>query len=184
MQTFPHNFTKGGKYIYVIYVYDCNDILNIETKYRSDKETIRAFTFLTEYLKSRGIQPGFHFMDNEASTALKLTMMTKKINYQLVPPINHRAKNVRSAIIVFKKNFIAGLCSVEKDLHIQLWDRLLQQAKISLNLLRQSRTLPHISAYTHIFGEFDFNLTPSAPPGTRVVMHIRPNDRASWAPHG
>ena len=62
-------------------------------KNRSDKETIRDFTSLTEDLKSRGINPGFHFMENEAYTALKLTMTTMKIKYQLVPPSNHRANN-------------------------------------------------------------------------------------------
>ena len=72
---------------------------------------------------------------------------------------------------------------VEKDFHLWLWDRLLQQAKISLNLLRQSINLPHISDYTHIFGEFDFNHTTLAPPGTIVVIHNRPNDCASWEPH-
>ena len=64
---------------------------------------------------------------------------------------------------------------VDKDFNLQLWDRLSQQAKISINLLRQSITLTHISSYTRIFGEFDFNRTPSVPPGTRVVIHNRSN---------
>ena len=51
-------------------------------------------------------------------------------------------------------------------------------------MIRESRTLTHISAYTHIFGEFDFNHTPLSPPGTRLVIHNRPNDRASWSPYG
>ena len=38
------------------------------------KKIIQAFTDLTEGFKIRGINPGFHFMDNEASTALKMTM--------------------------------------------------------------------------------------------------------------
>ena len=46
-------------------------------------------TSLTKELKIRGIHPGFHFMDNGASTALKLTMTTMNIKYQLVPPSNH-----------------------------------------------------------------------------------------------
>ena len=41
---FPITSSRGNKYIYVIYVYDCNDILITEMKSRSDKETIRAFT--------------------------------------------------------------------------------------------------------------------------------------------
>ena len=76
------------------------------------------------------------------------------------------------------------MCSVYKDFNLQLWDRLLQKAKISLNLFRQSRTFPHISAYNHIFREFDFNRTTLATPGTRLVIRNIPNDGAAWAPHG
>ena len=40
-------------------------------KNRSDKDMIRAFTELTTELKSRGINPGFHMMDNMASALVK-----------------------------------------------------------------------------------------------------------------
>ena len=40
---------------------------------------IQAFTDLIEDLKRRGINPGFRFMDNEASTALKMTMTSMNI---------------------------------------------------------------------------------------------------------
>ena len=123
-------------------------------------------------------------MDNEASTALNMTMTTMNIKYQLVPLSNNRANNTDRAIKTSKNQFILGLYSVDKEFHLQLWDRLLQQETIGLNLLIKSRTLPHLSSYTHIFGEFYFNRTPLAPPGTRIVIHNRPNDRASWAPHG
>ena len=161
-----------------MYVYDCNTILTTEMKNRSDKEIIRDFTSLTEYLKIRGINTGFHFMDNEASTALKMTMTSMKIKYKLVPPSNNRTKSAYRAIQTFKSHFIAGLYSADKEFHLQLWDRMLQQETIRLNLLRKSRTFPYISDYTKIFRELDLNRTPLAPPGTRVVLHNIPNDRA------
>ena len=133
---FPTTSSRGKKYIYVIYVYNFNGILTTKMKNRGDKEVIRAFTSLTEDLKSQVIYPGFHFMDNKASTALNLTMTTMKIKYQLFRPSNHREKNVERAIKTFKNHFIAGLCSVDKYFHLQLWDILLHQKKISLNLLR------------------------------------------------
>ena len=117
----------------------------------NDKDMIRALKYLTEDLKIREIHPGFHFMDNEPSTALKLTMTTMNIKYQLVLPSNHRAKNAERAIKEIKKYFIAGLCNVDKYLYFRLWDRLLQQTIISIKLIRQSRTLPQISGYNHIF---------------------------------
>ena len=122
--------------------------------------------------------PYFRRPDNEASTDLKMKMTSMDIKYKLVPPSNHRSKNVETAIQTFKNHFIAVLCSVDKEFHLQLWEILLQQATISLNFLRQSRTLPRLSSYTHKYGEFDYNRTLLAPPGTQVVIHNRPNDRA------
>ena len=57
MQTFTTTSSRGNKYIYVMYVYDFNAILETPTKNKSDKEMIRAFTELTEDLKSCGINP-------------------------------------------------------------------------------------------------------------------------------
>ena len=33
-------------------------------------------------------------------------------------------------------------------------------------------------------GAFDFNRTPMAPPGTKVILHEKPQQRRSWDPHG
>ena len=60
------------------------------------------------------------------------------------------------------------------------WDRLLDQAFLTLNLLRTSRNNPNLSAYAYLFGNFNFSATPMAPPGTRVLVHKKPGTRASW----
>jgi hypothetical protein len=67
---------------------------------------------------------------------------------------------------------------------MHLWDRLLPQAVITLNMLRTSRINPKLSASTHIYGQYDFNRAPMAPPGTRIISHETPNRRRTWAPHG
>ena len=108
-----------------------------------------------------------------------MTMTSMSIKYQLFPPINNRANNAEREIQTFKNHFIEGLCIGDNDFNMQLWVRILKPETIILNMIRQLRTLTHISAYNHIFGEFCFNRTPLAPPGTRVVIHNRPNDRAS-----
>ena len=54
---------------------------------------IRAFTECTKGLKIRGINPPFHLIDNETSAALKVTMTTMNIKYQLTPPSNRIEKN-------------------------------------------------------------------------------------------
>jgi hypothetical protein len=35
-----------------------------------------------------------------------------------------------------------------------------------------------------MFGNFDYNRTPIAPPGVRVIVHEKPDKRSTWAPHG
>jgi hypothetical protein len=67
---------------------------------------------------------------------------------------------------------------------MHLWDRLLPQAVITLNMLRTSRINPKLSAAKHIYGQYDFNRAPLAPPGKRIVAHETPSRRRTWAPHG
>jgi hypothetical protein len=33
-------------------------------------------------------------------------------------------------------------------------------------------------------GNFDFNRTPMAPPGTKIILHDKPAQRKTWSPHG
>ena len=106
------------------------------------------------------------------------------IDYQLAPPHMHRRNAAKRAIRTWKAHFIAGLCSTDKMFPMHLWDRLIEQAEIMLNLLRPSRTNPKLSAYAAVNGPFDFNRMPLAPPGTKVVVHKKPNQRKSWDPHG
>jgi hypothetical protein len=60
----------------------------------------------------------------------------RKIDYQLVPPGTHRRNAPERAICTFKNHFIAGHCSsIDKDFPLHLWDCLVEQAVITLNLL-------------------------------------------------
>ena len=71
-----------------MYVYDYNTALTTAIKNISDKEMIRAFPKLIEYLKSRGNNLGLYFMDNETPAASKMTMATMNIKYQSVTSSN------------------------------------------------------------------------------------------------
>ena len=106
------------------------------------------------------------------------------ITYQLVPPVMHRRNAAERCIRTFKNNFVDGPSSKDNRFTLHLWDRLLPQATITLNMLRASRRNPKMSAYTTLGGEFDTNKTPLAPPGMKVVIHENPDKRASWAAHG
>jgi hypothetical protein len=111
-------------------------------------------------------------------------MHANDVDFQLVPPGIHRRNAAERAIRTFKNHFIAGLCSVNKNFPIHLWDQLLPQAEIMLNLLRGSCINPKLSARAQVHGTFDFNRTPLGPPGCRVLAHAKPDKRKTWAPHG
>ena len=85
------------------------------------------------------------------------------INYQLVNSGKYRAKNVDRSIQTFKNHFIAGLRRVYMDFHLQLWERMIQQETISINLLRKSRLHPQLSFYAHFLGGFNYNCTQIFP---------------------
>jgi hypothetical protein len=123
-------------------------------------------------------------LDNEASKLLKSYLHQQNITFQLVPPYGHRRNSADQAIRSFKDHLIAGPCSTDKYFPMHLWDRLLPQAVTTLNMLKTSRINPKLSAVTHIFGLYDFNRTPMAPPGTRIIAHETPSRRKTWAPHG
>ena len=63
-----------------MYLYDFNTILTAPIKNRSEKEMIRELIEFTKDLKKSGLNPGFHVMDNEASTAIKNKMTSMEIN--------------------------------------------------------------------------------------------------------
>ena len=110
--------------------------------------------------------------------------MAKKIELQLAPPGMHRRNAADRAISTFKYHFIARICSTDPDFPVQNWYRLVEQAEITLNLLRPSRLNPKLSAYAQLNGTFDYNRTPMSPPGTRILVHDKPHNRGTWAPHG
>ena len=79
---------------------------------------------------------------------------------------------------------MARLESAVKKIPIYLLCRIVNQAEITMSLLQTSRTNPRLSAYTQVFGNFDFNPTPMAPPGTKIIAYKKPNQLATWSKHG
>jgi hypothetical protein len=110
-------------------------------------------------------------------------MDEEDIDFQLAPPQIHRRNAAERAKRTFKNQFIAGLCSTNRDFPLNLWDKLLPQCLITLNLIRRSRINPQLSAQAHMHGAFYFNRTPLAPLGNKVLIHDKLDVRETWAPH-
>jgi hypothetical protein len=109
---------------------------------------------------------------------------TNDVKYQLVPPHFHQRNAVERTIWTFKEHFVAGFSSVDTSFPLHLWDRLLTQAEITLNLIRTSRLHPQLSTAAHFHGLMDYNKTAFAPPGCKIIEQEKPGNRRTWAPHG
>jgi hypothetical protein len=58
-----------------------------------------------------------------------------------------------------------------------LWDLLLPQAELTLNLLRRATLNPRISMWEFFQGSFDFDKTPLGLVSCRILIHAKP---ATW----
>eukprot|EP00804_Cyclotella_cryptica_P011509 CCRYP_017066-RA/>CCRYP_017066-RA protein AED:0.38 eAED:0.38 QI:0/0/0/1/0/0.5/2/0/348 len=135
-------------------------------------------------LHRSGIFPSKHVLDNEISNATKtLITDTYKMTYELVPPGCHRRNAAEVAIRNFKSHFLSILAGVADDFPMKLWDKLVPQAEININLLRQSNATPTVSACAHLNGLFDYNKMPLAPMGCKVQVHKKSDARVMWAFH-
>jgi hypothetical protein len=181
---FPVVSSKENKYIMILYDYDSNVILAQPIKDITAPEILRAFQIMEQELVPRGLKPKLMKLDNEASKLLKMYLHQQNLTFQLVTPYSHRRNAAERVIRSFKGHLIAGLCSTGKLFPMHLWDRLLPQAVITLNMLRTSRVNPKLSASTHIDGQYDFKRAPMAPPGTRIIAHETPIRRRTWALNG
>ncbi len=105
------------------------------------------------------VKPRTHLLDNKASAAYKAEIK-KNCELQLVPPDNHQRNLAERAIQTFKSHFkVAILAGVAENFPMNLWDRLLPQTVLTLNLLRQSNVALTVLAYQYIDGAFDYNTT-------------------------
>ena len=181
---FPYKSSRGNEYLLIVYDYDSNAILAEPLKSKAAASIRDGWKNIHEKLARRGVAPNLYLLDNEISHEFKKALNKYNIDYQRVPPHIHRRNAAERAIRTFKNHFLAGLATCDPQFPIYEWDRLLYQAVLTLNLLRSSRVNQNLSAWAYLFGNFDFNKTPLAPPGTRVVVHEKPQQRASWAFHG
>ena len=181
---FPHRSSRGNEYLMIMYDHDSNAILVEALKNRQAKTLADAWKKLNDRLTQHGHVTKNFVLDNECSAELKTALRKHNKQYELTPPNVHRRNAAERAIRTFKNHLMAGFATCDKEFPVAEWDRLLVQAELTLNLLRTSRVNPKLSAYAYLFGNFDFNRTPLAPPGTKVIIHKKSKERGSWDYHG
>ncbi len=163
---------------------DSNNILVEPMKNRKDAKMIRAYNALLLQLKWAGNVPKKHVLDNEVSEKMKKHIHDMcKLDMELVPPGCHRRNAAKVAIRNFKAHFLSILAGVADNFPPNLWDWLLPQTKITINLIQQSNATPNLSVYAHLSGPFDYNKMPHAPMGCEAQVHEKMDKRGSWAYH-
>ena len=115
-----------------------NAILKEELKDRNANSLTQAWQRAYTRLTHNGHTTQLHVLDNEISTEFAAALTNEKISYQLASPGNHRTNAAERAIQTFKHHFLAGLASCHPDFPICEWDRMLDQAELTLSLLRNS----------------------------------------------
>ena len=182
---FPVTSRAGNAYLFVLYDYDSNLIWGVPIKNRTAESILAAFQSCHTMLCKAGLRPKLCKLDNECSTILQNYIVNEsEMDLQKVPPHIHRRNKAERAIRTYKNSFIAMLCGTDPDFPLNMWDKLIPQHNIVVNLRRSSRLNTHLSAYAQVLKPFDFNRTPMAPPGTKVLIHEKPSQRGTWDPHG
>ena len=149
---------------------------------RKDVHLLNAYNIIMQRLKDKYLLVDLQVLDNECSKEYKKLMREKwRVTYQLIPPGMHRRNAAEKAIRTFKAHFLAILAGVADHFPCHLWDLLLSQAELTLNLLRQTSKNPKISAWEHFNGAFNYNAMPLGPLGISVIAHIKPGKRPVMA---
>ncbi len=178
---FPVRARSGNQYVMIAFHADGNLILQQAFKSKSDRHCIAAYNAIMTRLSARGLLVDLQILDNKASMAYKEAITFKwNAKFQLVPPDMHRQNWAEHNIRTFKDHFLEILAGVDSAFPPYLWDLLLPQADLTLNLLRQATLNPRISVWEFFQDPFDFNKTPISPVGCHVLIHAKPATRQSW----
>ena len=119
-------------------------------------------------------------MENETSKDVEYFIASQNTQQQYTPPYCHRTNPSERALQTYKSCIKSTMASLPPTSPIAYWCRLLPQIDFSVNIVRKCRQNPLISAWAAMEGEFHFNATPIAPPGSEMLIHERPNRRKTF----
>jgi hypothetical protein len=128
---------------------------------RNGASYAQAFKDTLAHYHNHGHFPELQRADNETSRQLERFLRKQGIQLSFVPPSNHRANAAERSIRDVKNHMIATFATADPAFPLSLWDELLQQVEITINLLRPARNNPHMSAYEAFYGRtYDFVAHP------------------------
>jgi hypothetical protein len=178
--SFPYTSQRSNRYIMVANHLNANYIFNEPMKNRTKEKMMAAYQRIVNRMRAADLGLKKHIPDNEASKAFKAKIKENEMEYEPIPPGNHRRNQAKRAIQTFKVHFISILAGIDDQFPLSLWCYLLEPAELTLNLLRQSNKAPKISAFAHIHGRHGYMKKPFAPLGCAIHSHVKPNGCRSW----
>jgi hypothetical protein len=196
---FPVRAHSGAIYQIIFYSEDLNFIHIETTKSRSGADLLAALQRAVKFFSDRGASPSLIHqlksdstttnvkivrMDNECSELTKAWLATTDITLELTPVAQHRSNKAERAIRTWKNHFLATLAGIDPECPLSLWENFIEQAELTLNLMRESPASSTMSAFESLCGKFDVNATPIAPLGMKVLVHDTPENRGTWQAHG
>ena len=97
-----------------------------------------------------------------------------------MPPNTHLSNVAERAIHNFKAHFISVLAGVDPDFTRNLWQPLLTQTEVTLNLLRQETLDPSISEWAYFHGPFNYDTILLVLLGCHIISHKNTGIRNLW----
>ena len=147
MGRFPVCSRSSNRYIMRAYHVNTNAILVSAFQSCNDQHCMAAYNSIMSSLKSKGRSVDIQVLDNEASSKYCCTIDDGcNCTFQLVPPDLHRRNIAERAIRNFKAHFLSILSDVSDPFPNFLWDQLLPQTELTLNLHLQSTLASDMSA--------------------------------------
>ena len=180
----PVKGRSGGVYQIVFFHEDANFIHIEISKSRKGPDLLAALHCAVKCFADRGAPPLIIRMDNECAQDTKSWLATTPTQLELTPVAQHRTNKAERAIGTWKDHFISTLATVDPNCPLVLWEDFVEQAELTLNLMRMSPIHASLSAWEALCGKFDILATPIAPLGMKVLVHDTPDKRGTWQVHG
>ena len=124
----PYRPSKVNMYHIIILDIDSNSTWVEQIKDITEGDIMLGRTCTLQQMNLYGIQPKYKVLDNESSKAYKNTIQESGMNYQLVPPDNHRQKNPEKSIQIWKDHLIGVLIGTVANFTMHLCCQLIFQA--------------------------------------------------------
>ena len=177
---FPMTSNEGTKYICVFYIFDPNFFKGIALKSRKKEEILCAYKEVYLWCESRGFKHQLHKMDNETSKDVEEFIASQQTIQQYTPPDMHRTNTAERSLQNYKSFIKSTIALLPPMFPIALWCKLLPQIDLSINIVRNCRQNPLLSAWAAIEGKYHFESTPIAPAGSEMLMHENPGSRRTF----